>query len=287
MTERLADITARIDGVRQLGAVVNAMKGIAAARAHIARAQVMAVDSFAATIAAAMSSVIGTGPAPPAHPRETGGKTGLLVFGAEQGFAGAFSERVLDSIGKDPVTLFLIGTRGLSIATARGLTPDWTAPLPSHTPGIPKLADKITTAIYHAIASAQIDSLEVIFTHWDAGRPGLLRKRLFPIDLAGLPVTTGDHPLMQLPKDTLIAALGQDYFHAQVCKAALHAFAAENEARMEAMTAAGSQITRELDDMQSTLARVRQEAITAEIIELGTGTTAAQGATHRKGHAKR
>lgn len=29
MTERLADISARIEGVRQLGAVVNAMKGIA------------------------------------------------------------------------------------------------------------------------------------------------------------------------------------------------------------------------------------------------------------------
>ena len=137
MTERLADITARIDGVRQLGAVVNAMKGIAAARAHMARTQVMAVDSYAATIAAAMSNVLGTGPALPAHPYETGGKTGLLVFGAEQGFAGAFSERVLDSIGQDPVTLFLIGTRGLSVATARGLSPDWTAPLPSHPPASP------------------------------------------------------------------------------------------------------------------------------------------------------
>jgi len=137
------------------------------------------------------------------------------------------------------------------------------------------------------VATAQIDSLEVAFTRWDAGRPGLVHKRLFPIDLADLPPATGDRPLMQLPKDTLIAALGQDYFHAQVCKAALHAFAAENEARMEAMTAAGSQIARELDDMQSTLARVRQEAITAEIIELGTGAATARAKTHRKASAKR
>ena len=57
MTERLADINARIEGVRQLGAVVNAMKGIAAARARTARAQLDAVDSYAATIAAAISSV--------------------------------------------------------------------------------------------------------------------------------------------------------------------------------------------------------------------------------------
>ena len=279
MTERLADITARIDGIRQLGAVVNAMKGIAAARAHMARTQVIAVDSYAATIAAAMSSVLGQGMAPSAASRDGGGsKTGLLVFCAEQGFAGAFSERVLQSIGAGPACLFLIGTRGLSIAAARGLKPYWTATLPSHTPGIPKLADQITTAIYHAVAKRRIDSLDVIFTGLDAGHPAVVRGGLFPIDLGDLPPATAERPLMQLPEGTLIAALGQDYFNAQVCKAALHAFAAENDARMEAMTAAGSQIARELETFQATLRRVRQEAITAEIIELGTGAATARAA---------
>jgi F-type H+-transporting ATPase subunit gamma len=278
MTERLADISARIDGIRQLGLVVNAMKGIAAARANAARTQVGAVDSYAMTIAAALAQVL---PKDSAAPVPDGDrlKTGLLLFGAEQGFAGAFSERVLDSIGETaPVHLFLVGTRGLSVAVSRGITPHWTAPLPSHTTGIPKLADKITTAIYHAVAKQRIDSLDVVFTSWASGRPGLLRERLFPIDLTDLPATTADRPLMQLPKEVLMAALGQDYFNAQVCKAALHAFAAENEARMEAMTAAGSQIARELETFEAVLRRVRQEAITAEIIELGTGTASSRAA---------
>ncbi len=276
MTERLADISARIDGIRQLGAVVNAMKGIAAARAHAARSQVGAVDSYAATIATAMAQVLPKDAAG-LPPHEHIGKTGLLLFTAEQGFAGAFSERVLDSIGDiPPAVLFLVGTRGLSVAGSRGIAPHWTAPLPSHTPGIPKLADRITTAIYHAVAEQRIDSLDVVFTSWASGRPALLQQRLFPIDLTDLPATPGDRPLMQLPEEALIAALGQDYFNAQVCKAALHAFAAENEARMEAMTAAGSQIAQELETFESTLRRVRQEAITAEIIELGTGAASAR-----------
>jgi F-type H+-transporting ATPase subunit gamma len=276
MTERLADISARIDGIRQLGAVVNAMKGIAAARAHAARMQVGAVDSYAATIAAAMAQVLPKDAAAPT-PDGDEARTGLLVFGAEQGFAGAFSERVLDSIGGiAPAKLFLVGTRGLSVAASRGITPHWTAPLPSHTPGIPKLADKITTAIYHAAAEQHIDSLDVMFTSWESGRPRVESQRLFPIDPSDLPATTGERPLMQLSEETLINALGQDYFNAKVCKAALHAFAAENEARMEAMTAAGSQIARELDTFQATLRRVRQEAITAEIIELGTGVASAR-----------
>ncbi|WP_085309910.1 F0F1 ATP synthase subunit gamma [Planktotalea arctica] len=278
MTERLADISARIEGIRELGAVVNAMKGIAAARAHVARGQVDAVDSYAATIAMAMSRVLGPDIAKTGPDQDAGNRMGLLVFCAEQGFAGAFSERVLDSINgaSGTETLFLIGTRGLSIATARGMKPHWSAPLPSHTPGIPKLAGEITTAIYAAVAARRIDCLDVIFTGWQAGRPALVRQHLFPIDLANLPPASQDRPLMQLSPSTLIASLGQDYFNAQVCKAALHAFAAENEARMEAMSSAGTQIARELETFQATLRRVRQEAITAEIIELGTGAVTAR-----------
>ncbi|MDB5828800.1 MAG: ATPase, partial [Variovorax sp.] len=58
MTERLADIDARIDGVRQLGAVVNAMRGVAAARAQQARNQLAAVDSYAQTIAVAIGRAL-------------------------------------------------------------------------------------------------------------------------------------------------------------------------------------------------------------------------------------
>lgn len=279
MTERLSDISARIEGIRQLGAVVNAMKGIAAARSHVARNQVATVDAYAATIAAAMVSAMAPNPAgskdrSPAEPE----KNGLLIFCAEQGFAGAFSERVFDAVGTDliPENLFLIGTRGLSIATARGITPHWSGPLPSHTAGIPKLADKVTAAIYEAVTTNRITRLEVVFTGWTSGRPKVLRHSLFPIDLSNLGAVGGDRPLTQIPDGDLLDSLGQDFFHAQVCKAALHAFAAENEARMEAMSSAGGQIKSELEAFQDKLRRVRQEAITAEIIELGTGAAAAR-----------
>ncbi len=280
MTERLADISARITGIRQLGSVVNAMKGIAAARAHMARTQVEAVDSYATTIMAALANAIAPQAELPSGPPHDPGKHGLLVFCAEQGFAGAFSERVFDGITQplNPTTLFLIGTRGHLVATARGIAPHWTGSLPSHTASIPKLADEVTAAIYRSVATGQITRLDVIYTGWASGRPAIQRQCLFPLDLSDLPTATDDRPLTQIPDGALLDSLAQDYFHALVCKAALHAFAAENEARMEAMSSAGSQIGRELDAFQAKLRRVRQEAITAEIIELGTGAASAQAA---------
>ena len=271
MTERLADVSARIEGIRQLGSVVNAMKGIAAARARAARGQLTAVDSYAATISTAMARILG--PDRPDLPKGEG-RTGLLVFLAEQGFAGAFSERVLDTLTDTKGPLLLVGARGLSVAAARGIDPLWHGALPSHSPGIPKLADTITKALYQALDAGRFGRVEMVYTTWTKGQPEVVRRRLFPIDLSGFPAPDGNRPLTQLPPATLIARLGADYVHARICQAALHAFAAENEARMQAMSSASSQIARELSGFEATLRRVRQEAITAEIIELGTGAAA-------------
>lgn len=61
--------------------------------------------------------------------------------------------------------------------------------------------------------------------------------------------------------------------HTQVCKAALHAFAAENEARIAATTTSGEQIASEVDRFEATLRHVGHEAITVEIIELSAGAS--------------
>ncbi|WP_417807500.1 F0F1 ATP synthase subunit gamma [Thioclava sp.] len=278
MTERLAEVSARIAGVRQLGAVVNAMKGIAAARARSARSQMEAVDSYAATICTAMARILPAESAGPAAMAQEEGRTGLLVFLAEQGFAGAFSERVLESVHDALGTsdLLVIGTRGLSIVHSREITPYWSAPMPSHSPGIPKLADAITQAIYRGLDARRFNRLDVVYARWEGGRTQIIRRALFPIDLSDIHAPTTTPPLTQLPAAALLASLGADYIHARISKAALHAFAAENEARMEAMTSAATQIARELDVFEATLRRVRQEAITAEIIELGTGVSTAR-----------
>jgi len=280
MTERLADISARIDGTRQLSAVVNAMRGIAAARAQQARGQLIAVDTYAATIAVAIGRALTL--LPSAHPdgarRST--RPALVLFCAEQGFAGAFSEHVLDAAGGDLAAseLFLIGTRGGAVAAERGITAGWKSPMPSHSLGVPKLADRIAEALYARISMGEIDRLDAVFSQWQPGHGiHVERNRLFPFDMSAFPRSTdANAPLLNLACETLLSELTADYMHAQLCNAALHAFAAENEARMEAMAAAHKQIERQLSSLQATQRLVRQEEITAEIIELAAGETASR-----------
>lgn len=278
MTERLADIGARITGVRQLGSVVNAMRGIAAARVQQARGQLEAVDRYATTIAVAIGRALALMPDVRSEVSRHSGRLAIVLFCAEQGFAGAFSERVLDAVGPDLTRseLFLIGTRGAVAAAERGVDAGWKSAMPSHSPGIPKLADAIAEALYSRIASGEVDRLDAIFSKGHSGI-AVERRRLFPLDMTRFPQPKGNEaPLVNLPPPSLLMELTAEYLHAQLCEAALHAFAAENQARMEAMAAARSQIERQLASLQSKQRMVRQEEITEEIIELAAGETASR-----------
>jgi len=280
MTGRLSDITDRIDGVRQLSSVVRAMTGIASARARTARAEIAAVDRYANTVAAAMGRV-GVGKTGHIVGQRTDPETlTLVVFCAEQGFVGAFSERVLDCIAADLATadIFLIGTRGGTTAAERGIAPLWRAGLPSHSASIPKFADRLVQVVLNHMTTGRSSSLEVIHTVWRSGAPHIERKVLFPADPTPHSNATVNTPLTNLPVRALLEELGADYLQARLCNAALHAFAAENEARMTVMTKARAQIERELGTLEATERRVRQEAITAEIIEIAAGEMASRHA---------
>ena len=150
--------------------------------------------------------------------------------------------------------------------------------MPSHSLGIPKLADRIAEALSARIATGEIDRLDAVFSQW---RPGhgihIERQRLFPLDMASFArPTEADTPLLNLAPEALLIELTADYVHAQLCRTALHAFAAENEARMEAMASAHSQIDLQLATLQAIQRIVRQEEITAEITELAAGETASR-----------
>jgi F-type H+-transporting ATPase subunit gamma len=266
------------------------MRGIAAARAQQARSQLVAVDSYSATIALAIGRTLALVPAARSGTVGRSTRPAVVLFCAEQGFAGAFSERVLDAVRADPSDpeLFLVGTRGRAVAAEKGVVAGWTSPMPSNSLGVPKLADRISEALYTRIATGEIDRLDAVFSRWQPGHGiRVERCRLFPLDMSGFPrPKDANTALLNLPSETLLIELTADYVHAQLCKTALHAFAAENEARMEAMALARSQIERQLSTLQATQRTVRQEEITAEIIELAAGETASRSGYDLQSSAK-
>jgi F-type H+-transporting ATPase subunit gamma len=280
MTERLADISQRIDTTHQLGAVVNAMRGIAGARAQQSRALLPAVRAYAAIAARAIGQarLLAAEPETAAHATASG-KPGLLVFGAEQGFAGAFAEQVLDAAaaGFADAYVFLIGSRSAALAAERGLAIGWQGELPSHASAVPQLANAIVEAIYAYLGTAGAVAIAMVYPVWTIGTGIVITRRaLLPFDPPAVAADSAatEPPLTNLAPAELMARLGEEYVFARVCEAAMEGFAAENEARMAAMAAAKTSIDGKLIALQALERRIRQEEVTAEVVELAAGARA-------------
>jgi len=254
----------RIDGVRQLGGVVRAMTGIAGARARTARAQIAAVEGYAASLDASLrlARALAGAAGPPPEMRPA-----LVVFCAEQGFVGGFSDRVLDAVTPAAADLFVIGSRGLALAQARGIVPVWSAAMPSRSASLPGFADSLMTAL---LAQGLPRQIGVLRTLWAQGQGRVERLVLFPLPPEA-PMQMAPSPLTNLPAADLVAAITLDALHAGLTRVALEAFVAENEARRSAMSAATRQIEDELETLQALARRQRQEAITDEILEISAG----------------
>jgi F-type H+-transporting ATPase subunit gamma len=148
---------------------------------------------------------------------------------------------------------------------------------------IPALANRIADALYEQVAHGSVARVDVVFSQVQSGGGvAVSRHSLLPLDLARFPRPARNiPPRTTLPPAVLLERLAGEYVYAQLCEAAMHAFAAENEARMMAMAAARTNIDTKLKTLSQREHQLRQEEITTEIIELAAGAEALGGGRRR------
>jgi F-type H+-transporting ATPase subunit gamma len=250
MAERLSDIVTQIQNVRQLEAIVTAMRGIAASRAQKGRSLLAGIEAYTDVVSRAIGHA-------------------LRLQSADMT---AFSDRVLDAAGSDLACAvnLIVGTRGAVIAGERGINPTWSAPMPTHVDAVVGFANRLADALYGYVAAGTIEKVDILFSRSLAGSGIVIdRHSLLPLDFSRFagPIEN-EPPLITLPPEILLERLAAEYVFAQLCQAAMHAFEAENEARMLAMASAKTNIDSKLGRLSQQERRLRQEEITSEIIEL-------------------
>jgi len=280
MAERLAGIVTQIQNVRQLGAVVTAMRSIAALRAQEGRSLLSGIEAYTDVVSRSIGQALNLlstdtlASAPLRHANR-----GLILFCAEQGFAGPFSERVFDAAGDDlkGATSLIIGTRGAALASERGITLTWSAAMTTRVDGIPSFANRLAEVLFGYLARGAITTADILFSRSAFGSIRIDRHSLLPIDFGRFarPIET-QAPLIALAPELLLERLAAEYVYAQLCEAAMHAFVAENEARMVAMVAAKNNTETKLAALVQRERQLRQEEITTEIIELAAGAEASR-----------
>ena len=284
MAERLSDIEQRIDSIHQLSSVVTAIRGIAAARLREADTQLAGIRSYAETIGEAISQALPLlkGDEHPASQTGDAGPGLVMALCSEQGFVGGFNSRVLDEVqkvlGSGPHhewELFVVGDRGVMIAGERDMDVDWSMPMATSVDDVTCLANRLAEALYERLANGALASATIIHASPDQGTPKIVTKALIPFDFARFPhQTPSTAPLINLAAGELIIRLAEEYVFAELCEAAMLSFAAENEARMWAMLSARENVEHRLEELSASARHIRQEEITAEVIELAAGVDA-------------
>lgn len=270
MADELTAIRARIHGVQQLDTVIGAMRGIASAHAQQSRTLLPGFRTYADVVAQAIASALRLRDVSQSMPTAAVQRA-RVVFCAEQGFVGSFVERILDEVADcPPAELLLIGSRGVALARARQMPPTWQAPMATQVDGVAPLCIRIAAVLDELIASRRISAVEVAYPLWSSSEGvRVVCQSLLPLDekrFRALHVAMP--PLIALSTEVLLAGLAEEYVYASLCEAAMHAFVAENEARAAAMVRARGKLQDMLAELSLSEHRVRQAAITAELIEL-------------------
>jgi F-type H+-transporting ATPase subunit gamma len=277
------EIATRIVSLDELQEIVSAIRAIAASQMQQALRSLEAIRRYSDTVHEALSDSAKMLPSDgAAAPSPEPSKSGLIVFCAEHGLCGGFNERPLrvaeQALANDKrgLVLIVVGSRGGQISRERGLKPDLVLPMATHCAGVTGAARRIATEVYRMLSDGRIAGLEVVYArHAQSDFSSIERHRLLPLEM---PVVERRSwavpPLINLGPRSLFDDIVGEYFFAALENAAMQSFFSENSTRFRTMEAAHQNIENKTEELTKLARRVRQEAVTTEILDLISGAEA-------------
>jgi len=287
----LLDIRRRIRAVKSTQQITKAMKMVAASKLRRAQERTQQARPFATQMLRVLNS-LATRVDPALHPllderatQKAGGRVLLFVITADRGLCGSFNTNVIKSSGQfiteNPgrqVALGLVGRRGRDYFARRGFEVRYEQ---VNLFASVKFEDaqSIARAGMDAFLNGEADGVYLVYNEFKSVMvQRVVIERLLPIprlELQGPDGTAAPTEYLYEPEPTqLFEHLIPTHVEAQVFRALLESNAAFFAAQMTAMDAA----TRNSGDMIESLTlymnKVRQAAITREIIEVVSGAQA-------------
>lgn len=284
----LLDFRRRIRSVKNTQQITRAMKFVAAARLRRAQEAALAARPYAKELVRVLRSTISR-IAEPQHPllaRRTEEKLLALVLTGERGLAGAFNTNILRKANeffranKDrKLSVIPIGKKGRDALRKAGfnLIAEYVNVLARVEFAAVREISNLVTDLY---AKGEVDSVYVIFSEFKTVMSANLAvEKLLPVDPAqvqeggeGGASSQVDY-IYEQPEEQLLDRLLPRYVESQVQRAMLESSAAEHAARMTAMESATKNAGDVIEALTLHMNKVRQAAITKEIIEIVSGAT--------------
>jgi F-type H+-transporting ATPase subunit gamma len=275
----------RIRAVKSTQQITKAMKMVAASKLRRAQERVVATRPFAIQARRVLASVASRVD-PGTHPflaRRAGAETGatlVIVISSDRGLCGSFNTNIFKSVGgflrEHPgraVSLGLVGRKSREFLGRRGF------PIRFEYTNLPKVisfaeAEAVAAPAVADFVEGKVDSVLLVYNEFKS----VMQQKVVVEPLLPLaPPSAIDREavkteyLFEPSADRILDVLLQRLVIAQVLRALLESNAAFFAAQMTAMDAASRNSSDMIEDLTLTMNKIRQAAITREIIEVVSG----------------
>jgi F-type H+-transporting ATPase subunit gamma len=286
----LIDMRRRIRAVKSTQQITKAMKMVAASKLRRAQERVLATRPFAREARRVLASIASrvdqtSHPLLQNRPGAISGATLIVVITSDRGLCGSFNTNIIKATGGfirehpgRPISLGLVGRKGRDMLGRRGL------PVKFEYVNLPKAisfaeAEAVAQPAVAEFVEGRVDSVHLIYNEFKSVmQQKLVVEQLLPL----APITEEEQAAAKSTTEYLYEPSAQRIFEvllgrlveAQVLRALLESNAAFYAAQMTAMDAATRNSADMIEDLTLTMNKVRQAAITREIIEVVSGAQA-------------
>jgi F-type H+-transporting ATPase subunit gamma len=290
----LQDIRRRIRSVKNTQQVTKAMKMISAVKLRKTQERLIALRPYASRLEEMVAQVVDRAKVQSEAAKATFSPlvqaffspreekvVHLVVVASDKGLCGGFNANLLKTAdaflrerpGK-AATLDVVGRRTTEWAKKSGLRPSKEAT--NVNPGdFASLARDIAERAALGYEEGRIDALYIIYNHFNSAvsqSPKAVRA-FPPSDMPVASATGGGAVphLLEPDPETVLRELLPQYVELEVFRALMESFTSEHAARMAAMDKATSNASEMIDKLTLHMNKVRQAAITNQIIEVVSG----------------
>jgi F-type H+-transporting ATPase subunit gamma len=284
----LIDMRRRIRAVKSTQQITKAMKMVAASKLRRAQERVIAARPYAREARRVLASIaarVDETKHPLLSRRPGAGATLLIVIAADRGLCGSFNTNVVKAVGQflreNPgraVSLGLVGRKSREMLGRRGL------PVRFEHVNLPKVihfaeAEVIAGPTIADYGEGKIDSVYLVYNEFKSViQQRVVVEPLLPFpsiedEVAAPPGTLVDYEY-EPSAERIFDELLKQLIEAQVLRALIESTAAFYAAQMTAMDAATRNSADMLESLTLSMNKIRQAAITREIIEVVSGAQA-------------
>jgi len=280
------EIRRRIRSTKNMQQLTKAMKMVSAAKLRRAQDRIFAARPYAAALRQVLTSIatrVENITHPLLEPREAERNVLLVVVTADRGLCGAFNSNIVRAAinaihdhNWESVSVVAIGRKAMDFFKKRPFPVRHAAQL------MQALAHEESHAIAVKLAedfmSGQVDAVYIVYNEYKSVMSQVVRvEKLLPIERAWDEQANAVDYLYEPGPVEILSELLPKHIEYQLYRTLLESAAAEQGARMTAMEAATKNASDMINHLTLTYNRIRQAAITKEIIEIVSGAAAAEG----------